>query len=240
MSPLKVKCLSEPSKICTFFKFDRHSLGEYNRRNFSNQRRIFYEKIKTLLVAFLVVIAAGMLIACSSNSDAPSLDTSSNATPLFDEEDATIPADDVELSNGNWVFKYIGNEGRRQHSFTITNNLIYYTESSKEVLVQNFSFSNNNITTTSGTLKLEEVFSDENKTAYINFLNQEHATHPNETWQGNTLKIFDNVYTYESELTWIRSRLKNSSYYSVTTNEDKTRYIAISSDNKYKYYFAKK
>ena len=121
------------------------------------------KKIKTLLAAFLVVIAAGMLAACSSNSDGADLDTSTKATPLFDTADLTIPADDVELSKGYWVFKYVGELGRIQHSFTITNNLIYYTESTKEVLVQNFNYSNSNIKATSGSIKRDEIFDNENK-----------------------------------------------------------------------------
>ena len=200
------------------------------------------KKIKTLLTAFLIVIAAGMFIACSSNSDGPSLDTSTNTTPLFDPADASIPTDDVELSNGNWIFKYVGDEGKMQYSFTITNNLIYYTESNKVVLVQNFTFSNDNIKVTSGDYKREEVFDDENKTNYINFINQEHATSPNETWQGNTRTYISNNYTYEKDLTDILNHASDTNKYTVTTNEDKTRYIVISGSTKYKYkyYFAKK
>ena len=194
------------------------------------------KKIKTHLAAFLVLIAAGIMVACSSNSDGADLDTSTKATPLFDTADLTIPADDVELSKGYWVFKYVGELGRIQHSFTITNNLIYYTESTKEVLVQNFNYSNSNIKATSGSIKRDEIFDNENKEKYVNFLQQENTTISGESWQGNTLKHIDNNYTYTYELTRI---LSNTSGYTITTNEKKTRYYVTTSDNKRNYYFAK-
>lgn len=200
------------------------------------------KKFKNLLAAFLVVIAAGMLVACSSNSDDNSFNAGTNTTPLFDVEEATLEADDIELSDGNWVFKFVSDEDRMQHSFTITNNIIYYTESDIVILVQDFSLSNDTITITSGTYKREEVFDDENKTKYINFINQEHATNPNETWRGNTRILVQNDYKYSSDLINILNHASETNKYTITTNKDKTRYIVISGSTKYKYkyYFAKK
>ncbi len=193
------------------------------------------KKIKTLLAAFLVLIAAGMLIACSSNSDAPSLDTSSNATPLFAAEDATIPADDVDLSNGHWVFKWVYTRENSSTSLWFEDNHIDYNYISAEtVIVLNFSVSNGKRSTASGTYKDVAVLDNDNKAKLQTFLNENGLTRK---WEGNKAIAEQNDYTYDGNMT---SALQSASesYVTVTTNENKTLYI-ISFSNNDKYYFAK-
>ena len=193
------------------------------------------KKFKNLLAAFLVLIAAGMLIACSSNSDAPSLDTSSNTTPLFDAGDAAIPADDVELSNGLWVFKWVyTSENSATSHWYEDNHVDYRYISSKTVLVLNFSVSNGTRTTTSGKYKSEQVLDDENKAKLSQFFTENNLP---QKWNGNKLIAEDNDYTYDGNMNHALQSASKS-YATVTTNENKTLYI-ISYSNNDKYYFAK-
>ena len=193
------------------------------------------KKFKNLLAAFLVLIAAGMLVACSSNSDAPSLDTSSNTTPLFDAGDAAIPADDVELSNGLWVFKWVyTSENSATSHWYEDNHVDYRYISSKTVLVLNFSVSNGTRTTTSGKYKSEQVLDDENKAKLSQFFTENNLP---QKWNGNKFISEDNDYTYDGNMNHALQSASES-YATVTTNENKTLYI-ISYSNNDKYYFAK-
>ena len=196
------------------------------------------KKIKTLLAAFLVLIAAGIMVACSSNSDGADLDTSTKATPLFDDTDVTIPADDVVLSNGVWVFKWVNTSSNSSTRHSYENNYVDYSYiSNKLTILLNFSVSNGTRTVTSGKYKSEQVLDDENKAKLQQFFTENNLNSPNDKWEGNKFTRTYEQYTYAGNMTnAINSADKD--YVSVKTNKNKTCYIISFSTND-NYYFAK-
>ena len=203
---------------------------------------------KTLMAVFLIVIVVGIFTACSNgnNNGGSPASKGANDSPLFDESELTVSADDLEFSdNDDWIFKCISSEGSMQQSLSLLGSpLVYNIISSKTFLVQNFSVkpvsdTQQQLVITSGQFKREEVFDAENKTKYVNFFNQHNAT-VSGSWKGNTLVLEMNDYKNSGELGIIINNACDSNYYTITTNETKTRYFITSSDNKYNYYFEKK
>ena len=164
-------------------------------------------------------------------------------TPLFDESDVSIITTNIELSEGEWIFKetYEGTTHTPiETTYKIGNDTLQYSYLSyKSVEVYELTIVKDFIITTSSNSRFEEKMDSQNKTKYDNFAK---AHGVSLTWNGTTL-ISEYSFTNKSVDDFSIKHaidLANDSYGITKRNRAGTRYIIKNKYSNYIYYFAKK
>lgn len=200
---------------------------------------------KTLQMIGLFFSILFVLAGCSgvTGETFSELDTRVTQTPLFDESDVSIITTNIELSEGDWIFKetYEGTTHTPiETTYKIGNDTLQYSFLSyKSVYVYELTIVKDFIITTSSNSRFEEKMDSQNKTKYDNFAK---AHGVSLTWNGTT-RISEYSFTNKSvddfSITNAIDIAKNS-YVITKRNIAGTRYIIKDKYGNHIYYFAKK
>ena len=186
-------------------------------------------------IVIFMMLAAVLFVSCGDSAGTSLSGDSANSAHLFYEGETPIEISSLSLSglsDGTWEFK---------HTF-LSSLSINPTISGQKCncskwglnIYQTIVISGGNATIVSGSMANEYTMDTASKEALIN-------ADDSLTWNGNTVIISNNDYTYD---TWFDNIFDLANYYTLKRNSTNTKFFAKtsydSSDSYSRYYLRKK
>ena len=184
-------------------------------------------------IVIFMMLAAVLFVSCGDSAGTTLPGDAPNSAHLFYEGETPITINSLalsDLSDGTWEFKhtFLGSDinmtisGQRCHCLKWGSNIY-----------QTVSISGGVATIVSGSMTEEFTMDDADKEALVN-------ANDSLTWNGNTVIISDNDYTYE---TWFEGMMDLANYFLIKRNAANTLFFAktnYDSSNAYSRYYLRK